>query len=197
MTPMSLPQLARLPRGRCIDGCSHTIEVGRNAFLAIKSGLKLCGATCRCVCLYSHGSCSKIPTLLIDKQHNIQGTRPATRLQSQKRGNGFLKHPPRHITQWNSPKNSRISCTISSGHSIHAKCPPKSLSVLHPSAQHSSQLPTQYIPLKNLKFVVVVSAPAFGTGNASYGNVLTPSGTLIKFSSFALNSVYTSCRTLL
>lgn len=52
-------------------------------------------------------------------------------------------------------------------------------------------------PLKNFKFVVVVSAPAFGTGNASYGNVLTPNGTLIRFSSFALNSVYTSCRTLL
>ena len=55
----------------------------------------------------------------------------------------------------------------------------------------------QHSPLKNFRFVVVVSAPAFGTGNASNGNVLTPSGTLIRFSSFALNSVYTSCRTLL
>jgi hypothetical protein len=50
---------------------------------------------------------------------------------------------------YHSPKNSLISCTISSGHSMHAKCPPNSLS------------------LKNFKFVVVVSAPAFGTGNAS------------------------------
>ena len=30
---------------------------------------------------------------------------------------------------------------------------------------------SSYLPLKNFRFVVVVSAPAFGTVNASYGNV--------------------------
>lgn len=53
------------------------------------------------------------------------------------------------------------------------------------------------IPLKNRKFVVVVSAPALDTGNASNANVLTPNGTRIRFSSRALNAAYTSCRTLL
>lgn len=66
-----------------------------------------------------------------------------------------------------------------------------------PSQHRFKQEESTHLPLKNFKFVAVVSAPAFGTGNASYGNVLTPNGTLIRFSAIALNSVYTSWRTLL
>lgn len=67
----------------------------------------------------------------------------------------------------------------------------------HSKRRSKKQKPKKNIPLKNRKFVVVVSAPALDTGNASNANVLTPNGTRIRFSSRALNAAYTSCRTLL
>lgn len=53
------------------------------------------------------------------------------------------------------------------------------------------------LSLQNFRFVVVVSGAALNTGYASKGKLLTPNGTIIRFSSLALNSVYTSWRTLL
>lgn len=79
---------------------------------------------------------------------------------------------------------------------LHASKVPTRLPVCKESASaHPNR--GRILPLKNFKFVVVVSAAALDTGLASYGKELTPKGTLIRFSSSALNSLYFSWRTLL